>query len=287
VPLGALLVWVVVVRGSYKPVERVLLVLSLVYFAYPVSAFLAHPDWELAIKDTIVPQFNSDPGYLVMIVALIGTTITPWMQFYLQASIVEKGVSKRDYSMSRLDVIFGCIVTDVIAFFIVVGCAATIYHSQHREINDVAEAARALAPFAGKFAALLFAIGLVNASLMSAAILPLATSYNICEGLGFESGIGKRFGEARIFYGLYTALIVCGAGFVLIPHLPLLKVFLFSQVANGVLLPFVLVFMLKLVNRERLMGEYRNGFWGNAIAWTTSIVMVVLTVVMIWNSVTG
>jgi Mn2+/Fe2+ NRAMP family transporter len=285
VPLGALLVWTVIVRGSYKPVERVLLVLSLIYFAYPISAFLSKPDWKLAIEDTIVPQFNSDPGYLVMIVGLIGTTITPWMQFYLQASIVEKGVSKRDYPMSRLDVIFGCIVTDIIAFFIVVACAATIFHSQHREINDVAEAARALVPFAGKFAAVLFALGLVNASLMSAAILPLATSYNICEGLGFESGIDKRFGEAKIFYGLYTALIVCGAGFVLIPGLPLLKVILISQVANGVLLPFVLVFMLKLVNRERLMGEYRNGPWGNSIAWATSVVMIGLTVVMIWNSV--
>jgi Mn2+/Fe2+ NRAMP family transporter len=285
VPLGALLVWTVIVRGSYKPVERVLLVLSLIYFAYPISAFLSKPDWKLAIEDTIIPQFNSDPGYLVMIVGLIGTTITPWMQFYLQASIVEKGVSKRDYPMSRLDVIFGCIVTDIIAFFIVVACAATIFHSQHREINDVAEAARALVPFAGKFAAILFALGLVNASLMSAAILPLATSYNICEGLGFESGIDKRFGEAKIFYGLYTALIVCGAGFVLIPGLPLLKVILISQVANGVLLPFVLVFMLKLVNRERLMGEYRNGPWGNSIAWATSVIMIGLTVVMIWNSV--
>ena len=152
VPLGALLVWTVIVRGSYKPVERVLLLLSLIYFTYPISAFLAHPDWKMALTDTIIPQFNSDPGYLVMIVGLIGTTITPWMQFYLQASIVEKGVSKRDYSMSRLDVIFGCVVTDIIAFFIVVACAATIFHSQHREINDVAEAARALAPFAGKFA---------------------------------------------------------------------------------------------------------------------------------------
>jgi Mn2+/Fe2+ NRAMP family transporter len=287
VPLGALLVWTVIVRGSYKPVERVLLVLSLIYFAYPISAFLSKPDWKLAIENTIIPQFNSDPGYLVMIVGLIGTTITPWMQFYLQASIVEKGVSKRDYPMSRLDVIFGCIVTDIIAFFIVVACAATIFHSQHREINDVAEAARALVPFAGKFAAILFALGLVNASLMSAAILPLATSYNICEGLGFESGIDKRFGEAKIFYGLYTALIVCGAGFVLIPGLPLLKVILISQVANGVLLPFVLIFMLKLVNRERLMGEYRNGPWGNSIAWATSLVMIGLTVVMIWNSVMG
>jgi len=180
VPIGAALVWIVIVRGSYKPVERVLLIFSLVYFAYPVSAFLAKPDWKMALTQTIVPQFNSDPGYLVMIVGLIGTTITPWMQFYLQASIVEKGISKRNYGLSRIDVIFGCIVTDVIAFFIVVACAATIYHSQHREITDVADAARALVPFAGRFAGILFAVGLVNASLMSAAILPLATAYNIC-----------------------------------------------------------------------------------------------------------
>jgi len=287
VPLGAALVWTVIVRGSYKPVERVLLIFSMIYFAYPISAVLAHPDWKLALKQTVIPQFNSDPGYLVMIVGLIGTTITPWMQFYLQASIVEKGVSKRNYGLSRIDVIFGCIVTDVIAFFIVVACAATIFHSQHRELTDVADAARALAPFAGKFAAILFAVGLVNASLMSAAILPLATSYNICEGLGFESGIDRRFGEAPIFYGLYTALIVCGAGLILLPRLPLLKVILLSQVLNGILLPFVLVFMLILINRERLMGEYKNGPWGNSIAIATSVIMVLLTIALIYNSITG
>jgi NRAMP (natural resistance-associated macrophage protein)-like metal ion transporter len=285
VPIGAFLVWIVIVRGSYKPVERILLILSMIYFAYPVSAILAHPDWKAAAHDTLVPQFNPDPGYLVMIVGLIGTTITPWMQFYLQSSVVEKGISKRNYGLTRIDVIFGCIVTDVIAFFIVIASAATIYHSQHREITDVADAARALVPFAGKFAGLLFAIGLVNASLMSAAILPLATAYNVCEGMGFETGIDKRFGEAKIFYSMYTFLIVGGAGFVLIPGLPLLKVLLISQVANGVLLPFVLVFMLILINRERLMGEYKNGFWGNLIAGSTSVIMVLLTVALIYNSI--
>jgi len=207
------------------------------------------------------------------------------MQFYLQAQIVEKGVTKRDYKLCRADVIFGCIVTDVIAFFIVVACAATIYKTDHRDITDVAQAAVALAPFAGKFAVLLFAVGLINASLLSAAILPLATAYNVCEGMGFESGIDKQFREAPIFYGLYTTLIVAGAGIVLIPHLPLLKVILFSQVANGILLPFVLVFMLMLVNRKRLMGEYCNGFWGNAIAGSTSVIMIGLTILLIWQSV--
>jgi Mn2+/Fe2+ NRAMP family transporter len=219
-----------------------------------------------------------------MIVGLIGTTITPWMQFYLQASVVEKGITRKDLNLCRVDVILGCIVTDVVAFFIVVACAATIYRSNHREITDVAEAARALAPFAGHFAAMLFGVGLINASVMSAAILPLATTYNICEGLGFESGINRRFKDARVFYGLYTALIVFGGAFVLIPHLPLLRVILVSQVANGILLPFVLTFMLLLVNRRSLMGDYKNSTWANAVTGGTSVVMVALTGVLIWTS---
>src|SRR5215469_1855825 len=285
VPIGAALVWIVVVRGRYKPVERLLILLSLIYFTYPISAFLAKPDWKQAIHDTFVPQWNSDPNYLVMIVGLIGTTITPWMQFYLQASIVEKGVDQRHYSLSRWDVIVGCIVTDVIAFFIVVACAATLYKSGHGEITDVGQAALALRPFAGRFASLLFAIGLINASLLSAAILPLATAYNICEGLGFESGVEKRFSEAPIFYWLYTLLIASGAGFVLIPQLPLLKVLLLSQVANGVLLPFVLFYMLTLINRKRIMQEFTNNVWQNAIAWSTAAIMIALTMGMIWTTI--
>jgi len=285
VPLGAALVWGIILRGSYKHVERVLLLLSLIYFTYPVSAFLAHPDWKTALDKTLVPQFSHEPGYIAMIVGLIGTTITPWMQFYLQASVVEKGISKKDLNLCRIDVILGCVVTDVIAFFIVVACAATIFRSNHREISDVAEAAKALAPFAGHFAALLFGVGLVNASLMSAAILPLATTYNICEGLGFESGIDRRFSEARIFYGLYTGLIVLGAGFVLVPRLPLLQVILVSQIANGILLPFVLTFMLLLINKRVLMGEYKNSIWANVVAGGTSVIMIALTIVLIWTSV--
>lgn len=287
VPVGALLVWVVIVRGSYKPVERILLLCSLVYFTYPVSAFLAHPDWKLALHDTFVPTFSGDSGYITTVVALVGTTITPWMQFYLQASIVEKGVDRRHYSLARLDVFVGCIVTDVIAFFIVVACAATIYQAGGRGIEDAADAAAALQPFAGRFASLLFAVGLVNASLLAAAILPLATAYNVCEGLGFESGVDKRFGEAPIFYWLYTLLIVGGAGLVLVPRMPLLKVILLSQVANGILLPFVLFFMLSLVNRKRIMQEYTNNIWQNLVAWSTAIVMVVLTGALLWTSIHG
>ncbi len=285
VPIAAVIVWTVIVRGSYKPVERILLIFSLIYFAYPVSAFRAHPDWGHALHDTLIPQWQNSPGYVVMIVGLIGTTITPWMQFYLQASVVEKGVDKRQYSLTRWDVILGCIVTDVIAFFIVVACAATLFESGHRDITDAAQAAVALQPVAGKFASLLFAVGLVNASLLSAAILPLATAYNVCEGVGFESGIDRRFSEAPIFYGLYTLLIAGGAGVVLIPHLPLLKIILLSQVANGVLLPFVLIFMLVLINRKRIMGEYKNRLLGNAIAWSTAVVVLILTAAMVWTSV--
>lgn len=287
VPLGAILVWTLIVRGRYKPVERILVFASLIYFAYPISAFFAKPDWDLALKQTLVPTISSDPAYLVVIVGLIGTTITPWMQFYLQASVVEKGIDTRHYGLCRLDVITGCIVTDVIAFFIVVACGATIYHSNHPEISDVAQAAVALKPFAGKFASLLFAAGLINASLMSATILPLATSYNVCEGLGFESGVDKRFSEAPVFYWLYTLLVGGGAGIVLIPHLPLLKFILYSQVANGILIPFVLVYMLLLVNRPRLMGSFRNNRWQNGIAWATAIVMILLTGAWIYTSLGG
>lgn len=287
VPLGAALVWYVIVKGSYKPVERILILLSFVYLAYPISAFFAHPDWHTAMVKTIVPEFRSDSGYVTMMVGLIGTTITPWMQFYLQASVVENGTSKKDYRLARWDVVVGCIVTDVIAFFIVVACAATLFKSGHGEITDAAEAAIALKPFAGRFASLLFGLGLVNASLLSAAILPLATAFNVCEGLGFESGVNKRFSEARIFYALYTFLIALGAGFVLIPKMPLFRVILLSQVANGVLIPFVLIFMLKLVNRESLMGEMRNGATANVIAVSTTVTMIVLTVMMLWFSTFG
>lgn len=286
VPIGALVVWAVIVRGRYKPVEKILILFSLIYFTYPISAFLAKPDWKLALHDTFVPKLSAEPQYLIMIVGLIGTTITPWMQFYLQASIVEKGIDERHYALTRWDVILGCIVTDVIAFFIVVACAATLFKSGHGEIKDAAEAALALKPFAGQFATLLFAIGLINASLLSAAILPLATAYNVCEGMGFESGVEKRFTEAPIFYWLYTLLIASGAGFVLIPNMPLLKVLLFSQVANGVLLPFVLFYMLTLINRKRIMQQFTNNLWQNIVAWSTAIIMIALTVALVWTTIT-
>lgn len=284
VPIGAVLVWLLIVRGRYKKVERILLTASLIYFAYPISAFLAKPDWNLAIKQTFIPTFRGDAAYVGMVIALIGTTITPWMQFYLQGAIVEKGIDQRHYKLCRLDVITGCIVTEAIAFFIVVACGATIFHSNRPEIADAGQAALALQPVAGKFASVLFAAGLINAAVLSAAILPLATSYNICEGLGFESGIDKRFVEAPVFYWLYTLLIGGGAAVVLVPHLPLLQVIVFSQVANGILLPFVLVYMLLLINRSRLMGTFKNGLWQNVVAWATAAIIIVLTAVYTYTS---
>ena len=287
VPVGAVLVWIMVVRNSYKPVERILIGFSLLYFTYVLSAFLAHPDWPRAVHDTVVPRISRGSEYLVMVIGLIGTTITPWMQFYLQASIVEKGIGKKQFSLSRWDVILGCIITDVIAFFIVLACAATLYVSGIHNINDAADAAAALKPLAGQWAFLLFAIGLVNASLLSAAILPLATAYNICEGLGFESGVNKKFSEAPAFYWLYTLLIAFGAGVVLLPRIPLLKVILYSQVVNGLLLPFLLIFMLILINKKELMGEYRNSRSINVMAWGTSAILILLSLAWFWTTITG
>lgn len=287
VPIGAVLVWVTVVTGSHKMVERILIGFSLLYFAYIGSAIFAHPSWSAAIHDTFVPSVSRSSAYLVAVIGLIGTTITPWMQFYLQGSIVEKGIGKKQYRLSRLDVISGCIITDVVAFFIVLSCAATLYPAGIHNINDAADAADALKPLAGQWAALLFAIGLVNASLLSAAILPLATAYNVCEGLGFESGINKKFSEAPAFYWLYTFLIAFGAGAVLLPGIPLLKVILYSQVVNGVLLPFLLIFMLILVNKPDLMGTYRNSKFINLFAWSTSGILIVLSLAWFWTTITG
>jgi len=287
VPLGASLVWIMVVRNSYKPVERILIGFSLLYFAYVVSAFLAHPDWKAAIHDTIVPTISKSSDYLVAVIGVIGTTITPWMQFYLQASIVEKGIGKKQYPLSRLDVIIGCIITDVVAFFIVLSCAATLYRSGIHDISEAAAAADALKPLAGEWAALMFAIGLVNAAVLSAAILPLATAYNVCEGLGLESGVNRKFSEAPAFYWLYTLLIAFGAGVVLLPGIPLIKVIYYSQVVNGLLLPFLLVFMLVLINKKDLMGEYRNSPLINVAAWTTSVILILLSGAWIWTVLTG
>ncbi len=281
VPLGAIFVWLLVVKGSYRHVEKVFLAACVVYLAYPVSCYMAHPDWTTSLVSTIKPSFQFGTGYLYMVIGLVGTTIAPWMQFYLQSAVVEKGVKLKDYIYSRMDVVVGCIMTDVIAFFIIVACAATIYVTGHRDIKDAGDAAMALQPLAGHAASALFAFGLCNASLFSACILPLATAYYVCEGLGLESGINKRFNEAPAFYWLYTSLIFLGMlAVVLLSEEQQVPIILLSQVANGILLPFVVIFMLQLTNREDLMGPYKNSRFFNIIAWTTCIVMIVLTAML-------
>lgn len=280
VPMGALFVWALVVEGTYRLVERVFLVACLFYIAYPLSSFLAHPNWTETLLSTVKPSFHFQSGYLYMILGLVGTTIAPWMQFYLQSAVVEKGVKPRDYKYSRWDVIVGCIVTDVVALFIIVACAATLYATGNRDIKDASEAALALRPLAGRAASYLFAFGLVNASIFSACILPLATAYYVCEGLGLESGINKRLREAPAFYSLFTGLIALGAlAVILLSEEKQVPITLLSQVVNAILLPFVLIFMLRLINRKDLMGEYKNSRTFNIIAWTTCVVILVLTLV--------
>ena len=218
-----------------------------------------------------------------MMIGVIGTTIAPWMQFYLQSSIVEKGVTKRQYKASRIDVISGCIFTDIVAWFIIVACAATLYVHGYHNISDAKDAAQALRPLAGDYAYILFAMGLFNASLFAASILPLSTAYTVCEGLGFESGVGKKFAEAPVFYWLYTILIIAGAGVILVPNLPLVKISILSQVVNGVAVPPVLVFMLLLVNKKELMGDYVNSRAYNITAWATTVIMTVLSIAWFWT----
>ena len=285
VPLAAIVVWVLVLKGTYRQVEVIFLILCVFYLTYLFSAFLSHPDWLQAARMTVVPSIHFDVGYLVTLTALVGTTIAPWQFFYLQAGFVEKKVGIRQYPQARLDVLFGSISCMVIVLFIIICTAATLHANGLTNITDAGEAAKALIPLAGKWAAFTFAFGLLNASLFAASILPLSTAHVICEGLGFEAGIDHKFREAPAFYWLYTILIVVGGGIVLIPNVPLWKIFIFSQVGNGVWLPVVVIFILLLVNRKDLMGEYTNTVSFNIVAWVTAIFMIVLTFVLVGQAI--
>ena len=284
VPLAAIVVWAIVVHGTYGSIEKVFLSASAFYICYIVSGVLAHPDWKAAALSTVTRPESAgfrNYGYVSMIVGLAGTTIAPWMQFYLQASIVEKGVTVRQYKASRLDVVIGCLFAAIVAWFIVVACAATLHTVGKYNIVTADEAALALRPLAGEYAYLLFAAGLFNASLFAACILPISTAYAVCEGLGLESGLDKRFEEAPAFYWLYTALIVFGAGVVLIPRFPLFRIMVLSQVVNGILLPFVLIFVIALINDAELMGSHTNSKWYNVVSWFTVGIMIALTIAMV------
>jgi NRAMP (natural resistance-associated macrophage protein)-like metal ion transporter len=283
VPIVAVLVWLLAVRGDYKKVEKIFLTASVFYIAYIIAGVLSQPSWHTAMVATIKMPPRAvwkDNGYLFMVISVIGTTIAPWMQFYLQSSIVEKGVNVKDYAASRLDVIVGSIFTDVVAWFIIVACAATLWVHGLGTIHDASDAALAMKPLAGSYAFLLFAFGLFNASFFAASVLPLSTAYVVCEGLGVESGVDKKFKEAPFFYWLYTALIAGGAAVVLIPRFPLIQWAIESQALNGILLPIVIVLMLLLINRKDLMGTHTNSHWFNAIAWATAIIVSILSVML-------
>ncbi len=280
VPIGAVVVGWLVLKGTFRSVERIFLIASAFYISYIISGALAHPGWGQVMRATITPSFSLRADYLIMLVGVVGTTIAPWMQFYLQSAVVEKRITVKEYPYTRIDVLIGSIMTDVVAWFIIVACGATIF-VHHLHIETAKDAALALGPLAGAYAAGLFAFGLINASLFSASVLPLATSYYVCEALGFEAGINRSVREAPVFYGLYLALIVGACAVVLLPGAPLLQIMFLSQVANGVLLPFILIFMLLLINSRELMGAYRNSRTFNSIAWVTVVVMIVLTLAMV------
>lgn len=287
IPAVAFLVWILVVKGSYRSVERVLLVFCVVYLTYVVSAFMAHPHWGTVIRATVTPTFQMNREFTSLFIATIGTTIAPWMQFYQQSSVAEKAIEVKNYRYEALDTYIGSFLTNFVSFFIVVACASTLYVAGVR-VDTAAEAAGALAPLAGNYASLLFAVGLMNASIMAAGILPLSTAYSVAEAFGWESGVGKSFREAPLFYGLYTALIFAGAGIVLfVPEDRLVSLMLFSQAANGILLPLILVLMLRLVNDRSLMGDYVNSRGKNIAVWAQAIVMIVLAGILTVQTLAG
>src|SRR5688572_19030362 len=286
VPLAAVAVWFLVVKGNYRSVEKIFLFACVLYVTYIISGFMVKPDWKEAALYSVKPVLLLEPGYIYMLIGMVGTTIAPWMQFYLQAAVVEKGITAKDYAESRIEVIVGCIMTSVIAFFIIVACAGAIYAVRPRDIQDAKEAAEGLRPF-GEYAVMLFSAGLFNASIFAACILPLSTAYSVCEGLGFESGVNKRLKEAPIFYSLYTLLIVVGAFVVLLPGFQPVRMILLSQVLNGVLLPFVLIFMILLINKHDLMGEWMNPKWFNAVSWFTVVFMIGLTLALVGITLRG
>jgi Mn2+/Fe2+ NRAMP family transporter len=269
-----------VVKGTYKSVEKVFLVACLFYVTYIISGFLAHPDWAAVKESVIHPRLEFSAGAFGMLIGLIGTTIAPWMQFYLQAAVAEKNIKLEDYKYSRADVISGSFMVNLVAMFIIVACAATVFKAGIR-IETAQDAALALAPLAGKYASTLFAFGLLNASLFAASILPLSTAYVVCEGMGWEQGVDKKFSEAPQFYGLYSLLIFLGAGVVLWPGLPLIPIMFISQVVNGVVLPVILIFMLILINNKGIMGAHTNGTAFNLLSWLTVGILVVLSALLL------
>jgi NRAMP (natural resistance-associated macrophage protein)-like metal ion transporter len=283
VPIGVFFVWFLVTKWNYGIFEKIFLGICFIYFTYIISAILAKPDWSEVARETVMPRINWDANYLIMVVSIIGTSITPWQQFYLQSGVVEKGLRKENLWASRIDVIFGSVMMGIVAFFIIVACGATLFPAGIG-IDSAKQAALSLKPLAGPNAYILFAIGLANASLFSGCILPLATTYYICEAMGWEMGIGKSFNEAPHFKFIFTTILALGASIVLIPHLPLIKVMWFSQIINCLLLPVVMIFMLQLINDDDIMGMYKNSLWMNIAAYIGAGVLILLNVVLLYNA---
>jgi Mn2+/Fe2+ NRAMP family transporter len=280
IPISAIFIWFMVFKGNYNRVEKIFLILSSIYFTYVISGFMAKPSWGDVVKGTFVPSFKLTPGYITLFIAIVGTTITPWMQFFLQSIVVDKMVDIKDYKYTKFDVYFGSFITDFVAFFIIISTASTL-HIHGIDLNSAEEAALALKPFAGKYCALLFSIGLLNASFMGASILPLSTAYAVSEAFGWESGIDRDFKEAPQFLTIYTGLIIIGGSFILIPNINLMNIMLVSQTINGILLIFTLTIMLKLINDRSIMGEYVNSRGRNIITIITITVLSILTILLI------
>ena len=286
VPLAAIAVWVLVLKGNYKFAERIFLLFSVFLLTYVVSAVMAHPDWGSIGAALVSPSIEWNSGYIATVMGLVGTTVAPWMQFYMQSSVIEKGLKISDYRYTLWDVVLGCIATIVVAFFIIVACAATL-HANGITINEASDAAMALKPLAGALAGQLFAFGLFVASIFSAAILPLATAFYVCEAFGFEAGIDKKFSEAPQFYALFTVIILIGAGIILIPNAPLIAITIWTQVLNAILLPVVLICMMLIVNNKEIMEQYTNNKPQNIIGWTTTIVLIILSGFLLISGITG
>ncbi len=280
VPIVGILVWLLVVKGTYKIAERIFILFSVSLLMYVVSALMGKPHWGEIGHSIVHPQLEINTKSLAMIIGIVGTTIAPWMQFYMQSSVIEKGLKMNQYKYSLIDIFIGCVATIVVAFFIMIACASTL-HENGIQINEAKDAALALKPLAGALASEVFAFGLFIASVFSATILPLATAFYVCEAFGFEAGIDKKWDEAKEFYVLYTGILVLAAVFILIPNAPLILISLWSQVINGMLLPVVLICMILLVNNKKIMGKYVNKPVNNIIGWGAIAVLVSLSVVLL------
>ena len=284
VPAVGLFVWLLVFRGSFQAVERTMLLLVVLFGTYIISGVMARPVWGDVWRGLLVPSVSYGPGYISLVIALIGTTITPWMQFYQQALVVDKGLGQADLPYVRADTYIGAIMTDVFSFFMIVSCGATLFQHGIR-IESAGEAAMALEPFAGRYATVLFAIGLLNASTMAASVLPVSTAHAVAEAFGFESSIGSRFRDAPVFMGLYAFFLLSGMTILAFPRANLVRVMVFSQTVNGILLPVVLIAMLRLINDKRIMGQHTNGPIANMIAWTQTLVLIGLTAILLFESI--